>query len=376
MKIAPRRPAASRSSPQAAAAPADVVVGEFPGGTQVVAAGVATGRAMLVTVDDYVRRQTPFDRQARVNLRREVVDVTPAIYLDYVASQVMSWSPQEIASLRSIVTAVSRLFASLSLRLPPVIRLVKTTGQEEGYAAYTRRQDTIVLPANMVASTQTAASYGDPLHPADDLSYLQNVLIHECFHLFSKNHPEERLALYDAIHYRATPQPIELPDIPWGPPGHQAPMRELRITNPDESGLDVYIDMQVPASPTASAGTPHGGADDPAVIVRRSLAPLLLADRPYDGGVFFDYLQWWFLAITRDAAGRWVPVIDAQGRPLLYDSAPLMPQYLSLVTANFTQEIFQPDEILAQNFVLMANQPSLDILSTLRRTMSASRDRP
>lgn len=376
MKIHPRR--TPRGTPVVTAANAgssmpDTPLGQLPGGTQVVAAGIPTGRAMLTTVDDYVRRQTPFDRQARVNLRREVVEVTPTIYLDYVSSQVMDWSPQELLSLKAIVAAVAPLFASLSLRLPAVIRLVKTTGQEEGYAAYTRRDDTIVLPANMVASTQTAASYGDPLHPADDLSYLQDVFIHECFHLFSKNHPRERFALYDAIHYRSTGHLIELPDVPWGPPGAQAPMRDLRITNPDESGLDVCIDMQVPEVPAASTDSPDAA---PTKLVQRTLAPLLLADRPYAGGVFFDYLQWWFMAITQDAAGRWVPLTGPDGLPLLYDSAPLMPQYLSLVSANFTQEIFQPDEILAQNFVLMANQPSLGILSTLRRTLSAPQDRP
>ena len=57
----------------------------------------------------------------------------------------------------------------------------------------------------------------------------------------------------------------------------------------------------------------------------------------------------------------------------MYASAPLMPEYLALVTANFTQEIFQPDEILAQNFVLAANQPSLDILSFMNQTLSANR---
>jgi len=61
------------------------------------------------------------------------------------------------------------------------------------------------------------------------------------------------------------------------------------------------------------------------------------------------------------------------GYPVMYESAPLMPEYLALVTANFTQEIFQPDEILAQNFVLAANQPSLDILSFMNQTLSANR---
>ena len=47
---------------------------------------------------------------------------------------------------------------------------------------------------------------------------------------------------------------------------------------------------------------------------------------------------------------------------MLYDSAPLMPQYLKLVGKNFTEEVFQPDEVLAQSFVLAANQPSLGLL--------------
>ena len=229
------------------------------------------------------------------------------MYLDYIASQMMSWSQTEIKALGAIVSAMAKLFAPLSLRLPAEIHLVKTSGQEEGYAAYTRRKDTIVLPANMVASVETATSYGDPLHPTNDVSYLQNVMIHECFHLFSLNHPEERFKLYDRIHYRSTG------------------------------------------------------------------AAVLLANRPYEGGVFFEYLEWWFMSIAEGPDRRWAPVLGPDGYPVMYESAPLMPEYLALVTANSTQEIFQPDEILAQNFVLAANQPSLDILSFMNQTLSANR---
>ena len=285
----------------------NTVIGTLPGGTEVVAASLEAGRELLTTVDDYLSQQSPFDRQARVNLRRQVVEVTLPMYLDYIASQVMSWSQTEIKALGAIVSAMAKLFAPLSLRLPAEIHLVKTNGQEEGYAAYTRRKDTIVLPANMVASVETATSYGDPLHPTNDVSYLQNVMIHECFHLFSKNHPEERFKLYDRIHYRSTG------------------------------------------------------------------AVVLLANRPYEGGVFFEYLEWWFMSIAEGPDRRWAPVLGPDGYPVMYESAPLMPEYLALVTANFTQEIFQPDEILAQNFVLAANQPSLDILSFMNQTLSANR---
>jgi len=339
----------------------DTAVGTLSESTQVVAASIETGRALLQTVDEYVSEQSPFDRQARLNLRRDVVEVTLPIYLDYVASQVMSWTQIEIESLQAIVSSIAKLFAPLSLGLPATIYLVKTTGQEEGYAAYTRRKDTIVLPANMVASVETSANFGDPLHPTNDVSYLQNVMVHECFHLFSKNNPAERFKLYDRIHYRSTGAAVELPDVPWGPPGPYSSMRDLKITNPDEPSCNVYIRMLVPAVPGQTNGP----------SVEKALAPVLLAKSPYAGGIFFEYLQWWFMAIAQGVDGRWIPVTGADGRPEMYESAPLMSQYLALVTANFLQEIFQPDEILAQNFVLMANQPSLGILVDMRQALSA-----
>ncbi len=341
--------------------PAGISIGKLSDSTELFAVSVADGKALLSTVDDYVSQQSSFDRQARLNLRRDVVEVSLPMYLDYVASQVMAWSSSEIDSLRSIVTAMRQIFSTLALPLPSRIFLVKTSGQEEGYAAYTRRKDTIVLPANMVASIETAANYGDPLHPASDVTYLQNIMIHECFHLFSKNNPDERFKLYDRIHYRSTGVSVVLPEVAWGPPDSHCTMRDLKITNPDEPELNVYIEMMVPTVP----------GQDRSTLVKRALAPVLLANGPYCGGVFFDYLQWWFMAIVQGADNRWVPLLGTDGRPLLYESAPLMSAYLALVSANFTQEIFQPDEILAQNFVLMANQPSLDILVSMRQMLTS-----
>ena len=138
----------------------DTVIGALADDTEVVASSIESGFAHYCrTLDEYVTMQGPFDRQARVNLRREVVEVTVPIYLDYVASQVMSWSAVEIESLKTIISSIASVFAPLSLRLPAKVQLVKTSGQEEGYAAYTRRKDTIVLPANMVASGRNRGEF-------------------------------------------------------------------------------------------------------------------------------------------------------------------------------------------------------------------------
>jgi hypothetical protein len=46
---------------------------------------------------------------------------------------------------------------------------------------------------------------------------------------------------------------------------------------------------------------------------------------------------------------------------------------MDLVGHNFRQEIFHPDEILAQSFVLAANQPSMGLLTMIRDSLQSTR---
>jgi hypothetical protein len=324
-------------------------------GSTVVAASQADGRTALSTEDAFVAAQSRFDRQARVCIRASVAEVTEAMYLDYVASQVMDWSADEITALTSIVAQLGPLLAPFDLSLPGEILLVKTTGQEEGHAAYTRQQNVIVLPVNMVQSLFLPSDFGDPLHSGTSPAYLTGVIIHELFHLFSKNNPVPRWALYDLVHYEPTGCDIALPDVSWPQPDSPDTLASLKVTNPDTPEIDTFIRMSV---------TDAGGGS-----VVKPLVPVLVATGAYDGGVFFDYLGWWFMAIVQ-AGGGWTAELDPQGRPFLYPSQPLLEQYLQLIGRNMSDELFHPDEILAQNWVLVAQQPSLDLLVGMRKTLT------
>lgn len=330
-------------------------LGRLPGGTVVVAANKADGTKLLTTADDFVDNQSRFDRQARLSLRTEVVEVTRAIYFDYVSSQVMDWSTEEIAALKGIIETVAGKLTPLDFRLPDVVHLVKTSGAEEGHAAYTRQMNVIVLPVNMIQSLFTQSNFGDPLHSGTDPTYLTDVVIHELFHLFSKNNADRRWALYGLVHYEATGNAVELPNVPWPKPNAATLLPDLKITNPDTPNLDTFIRMEVP-----------GAAGRPATL--KPLLPVLLATGPYEGGVFFDYLDWWFMAIV-EVDGRWVAELDADQRPIMYQSGPLMNQYTGLVGKNITDELFHPDEILAQNWVLVANEPDLTLLSDMNEIL-------
>ena len=315
----------------------DVFLGTLAGGTQVVGPTQDHARTLLTTQDAFVEAQSRFDRQARVKVRFDVAPVTLPMYLDYVSSQVLAWSPAEIGDLQVIIAALTHRLAPLNLPLPPLVHLVKTTGLEERYTAYTRRNDVIVLPESVVA--------GGP--------GLERVITRQLFHILSRHHPVVRARLYGMVNYRVMANPVAPPAVPWGPTG--ALLSDLRITTPETPALDIFINMLVPATPGGEEGS----------SLTRSLVPVLIATGPYEGGNLADYAQWLFMAVQQDETGQLAPLLGTKGLPLMYESGPLLAQYLALVGRNFTSQIAYPDEILAQNFVLVVEQPSLDLLEKI-----------
>jgi hypothetical protein len=307
--------------------------------TRMVATSVATGRLLISKSDLATQEQSAFDRCARLGLPQAKHVVDEATYLDFLTTQVAGWETAEIAQLQSILSRLAPVFAGIDMDLPEIVYLVKTTGREEGSSAYTRNLDTIVLPANMVASLRAPPPGGDDLHPADSTAFLAGVVTHELFHILSKNNPALRSLLYAVLGYRELPAALTLPDDP-APCG--LPYSSLKVTNPDAPSLNVAIDLVAPGQ---------------TVVV--PMVPVLISERPYEGGDFFATMDWSFLEVDV-ATGRWLRNSDGSLR--LHASDDLKSQYLAKVGRNLTEELFHPDEILAQSFVLAAPEPSLPLL--------------
>jgi hypothetical protein len=99
--------------------------------------------------------------------------------------------------------------------------------------------------------------------------------------------------------------------------------------------------------------------------------PVLTANGPYQGGSFFSYITWSFLALKQDGSG-WAVDEGPDGRPLSYAMTPggdLWEAYLDRVGRNARGELFHPDEVIAQNFVPAALLPSLGLLSQVDRVL-------
>ncbi|WP_328334559.1 MULTISPECIES: hypothetical protein [unclassified Streptomyces] len=339
----------------------DVTLGTI-GTTEVIAAARATGRQLLGRTDDFVANLSDFDRRARVCLAGPETPVGTPLYLDYVTSQVMAWNEQETGVLAELTRDLDkRLTGRWPDLLPPVVYLVKTTGQEEGRAAYTRHTDTVVLPAAKIVPALGPAPGADPLFPHSSTTGLRDVLLHELFHIISKNKPRLRRALYDLIGYTQLDSAIPLPDVAWPSATSRTTLPSLRITNPDTPNLDVYITLRVPPAP--------GTGDEP---VERPLMPLLTANGPYEGGSFFPYITWYFMALRQEGT-NWAADTGPDGRPLTYVMTPgsdLWEEYLDQVGRNAEGELFHPDEVIAQNFVHATLLPSMRLLSRMDRILA------
>lgn len=326
----------------------DQKVGRILGKTDVIAVGLDRARELITSKDDFIKNQSLFDRQARMRIPLEAQKVTEKDYLTFLKTQVRPWSKTDVSDLRQVFISIASKFKGLAFELPEQVYLVKTSGVEEAFSAYTRRHDVIVMPEDFLASMEKGG--GKAFHPSPGMTKTENIYIHEFFHLFSKNNPSMRHRLYADIHYRQCRKSVTLPNVPW----NGRPMPTMKLSNPDTPSLNVAIDLMPPDS------------DKPMPYL-----PVLLAKAPYASGLFFQDMEWVFLAIDEHSPNDWRVVLDKKGRPIILqaDDKKVKAQYMRKIGRNITDELFHPDEVLAQNFVLAINQPSLQLLMAMDDVM-------
>ena len=275
--------------------------------------------SVLTRRDAFVSAMSPFDRSARLQVGREVPE---SEYLSFVAGETRDWSGAERDLVARILADFREKTASWKMDLPPEVLFVKTTGREEGRAAYCRGA-AVVLPENILGETDK----------------LPDIVFHELFHVFSSHHPELRRPLYAAVGFEVCPE-IVLPPA----------LARRKLTNPDAPRMDALV--RVPVGGHADAG-----------------APVLLGKSDlYDekvGGPFFQQMEFRLLALDAPGGGAAPrPVLQSDGTALL---APPGDAYMARIGRN-TDYVIHPEEILADNFVLLVNHrkvPSPEILDKL-----------
>ena len=277
---------------------------------------------LLSINDEFITELSSFDRSSRLKTNSEV---TREEFLGFVSKQVKTWTEDEIREIEEIVGNINEKLDEYSLHFPKEINLIKTTGKEEGNAAYCR-SNSIIIPQLMV----------------DAIKELERLITHELFHIFSKNNPEMREKLYDVIGFLKCPKlnfPVEFKDF--------------KITNPDAPLNDHYIELTIENRTVKTI-------------------PVLFSNEHYDvsrEGEFFDYLQFRLLSVNINE-GECNPIYN--GNQLVLFHPENTPNYFQRVGRN-TNYVIHPEEILADNFVLMVNRrysvPNPEILEKIKKIL-------
>ena len=306
---------ASVASRAAAADDAAVAIGTS---SRARFATAAEAGDVLTRRDGFVSTMSPFDRSARLEVGREVPEKE---YLAFVAKEVREWSAAERGLLRPILDQFREMTAKWKMDFPAEVLFLKTTGREEGRAAYCRGA-AVVLPETELA----------------DAGKLRDTVFHELFHVYSSHHPELRRELYEVVGFEVCPE-IELPPA----------LAKRRLTNPDAPRMDAFIRLRLGGETVAAT---------PVLLGRSDL---------YDekvGGPFFRQMDFRLLALEAGGSGSQRPALQADGAPRLL---PPGDEYMARIGRN-TEYIIHPEEILADNFVLLVNgakAPSPEILQKL-----------
>jgi hypothetical protein len=284
------------------------------------------GRQILTADDTFTAQLSRFDLQCRLKTAKEV---TLADWKEFVAKHVLDWQPSEITIISSSVERLKKRLAGFRLPLPPIIQIVRTTGDEESNAAYTRD--------NAIALNTQVNSY--------DAVQLDRLLLHELFHIISRHDGAIRAKLYAIIGFELC-DPIELPTS----------LAPRRITNPDAPRIDCTVTL------TAKSGKKVTGAP-----------VLYAATKQYDakkGATIFQSLLFRLLVVEQ-RGDRWQPVL-LKGEPVVINPREEQ-EFLDRVGKN-TNYIIHPDEILADNFVRLVmndeNIPSPQITDQMRRVLT------
>ncbi len=299
--------------------------------TQLEFASLETGRTLVSTRDTFIGALSRFDRQVRLQADGEA---TEAALLEFLAREVVAWDdaatgndPVEATTRTLITQSIERLrpkLESFRIPLPKTVLLVQVSGKEEANAAYTRGT-AIMLPKPRIQKLKPDA--------------LDRLLLHELFHVLSRNAPELRRDLYRIIGFHVC-DPMALPPA----------MADLKLTNPDAPLIDCRIEL-----------TDDGEACWAAPILYSSSATYDAVKKP----PLFQYLTFRLMKLE-EHDGRWRPLLK-EGEPVLIDPAQSK-SFADQIGQN-TKYIIHPDEVLADNFVFLVMQteklPSPEIIERM-----------
>ena len=252
----------------------------------------------LTNHDEFTNRWSKFDIDVRLNKQNGNKNEL----FQYISTQALQWSESEKIKVDSVMQSINKDIKHLMLNIdyPNSIFFIKTTGEEEGNASgYTRSNCLILNDETLIWGFQE----------------LKNIIIHELFHIISRNNLSFREKMYEVIGFKVIKE-ISFPQS----------LIDFKVTNPDAPMINSYINLS------------NGEESNDYALITYS-------KKEFNGGSLFDYVTFGFIKLQDLNNGEKLPIIYVDG-----DFTNFFEQI-----GNNTGYIIHPDEILADNFVFLLN---------------------
>lgn len=223
-------------------------------------------------------------------------------FIRLTVNEAQEWNENEKELIRKCMLAVNDSIRKYdyNLPLPKEIKIVKSPLTTAGGASGYTRSEWIALNMDKLANA--------------DFKTIQEILVHETFHVLTRNNKDFRKKMYETIGFSINDEELNYPED----------MDSLRISNPDVERFDSYATFLV------------DGKEQKFVMT-------IYSDKPYNGGSFFQYMKAGFIALDDN-----LEPLKKDGKTIVYTIDDL-DNFWEKVGKN-TFYTIDPEEIMAENF--------------------------
>ncbi len=231
-------------------------------------------------------------------------------YQDFLKRDVGNFTNKEKLFLSSILDSALIAISKINPKLIDFdIELIKMHGKHYGDGVYFTRDRGIFIPKNELENFENDKVYA--------------VILHEIFHILSRENKELRNQLYALIGFRPMEKSFVLPEA----------VSQRLLTNPDGVNIDFFINLKVGEQ------------------IKKAAALIVSSEDKFNPNrsSFFEYLKFdLYEVIEKD--NQYTLLANDIGFSKL---DPLfMESFFSQIKDN-TKYIIHPDEIMADNFMLL-----------------------
>lgn len=250
---------------------------------------------ILTEKDDFIKGLSAFDIKSRMQDPNNT-DVEELINIIDVS--ISNWSLSSKIKTTLVLNTIDRNLSKSTFYsfCPDTVRLIRTSGAEEGFAtAYTRQNAVILTDIFFQLSLEKKVK----------------VLLHEMYHIASRFSDTFAKNMYDILNFKIIEEP-SWPDS----------LSRFMISNPDVTTHTIAYDTMIDGE-------------------NYWCIPITMARNSYSGGNIFSYLH-----------GR-LAIVSTEPEPAFTYSIPLLNNHSYLARiGNNSGYIIHPEEVLAENFVL------------------------